>query len=89
MSGGDPMVLPNKKLAEWFSALADAGIESIRIGTKELAFYPDRFDDTFFDMIDNFNDIYPEVQLRMMVHFNHPDEFLQKDKDGKYIVIFP
>ena len=85
MSGGDPMVLPNKKLAEWFSALADAGIESIRIGTKELAFYPDRFDDTFFDMIDNFNDIYPEVQLRMMVHFNHPDEFLQKDKDGKYI----
>ena len=85
MSGGDPMVLPNKKLAEWFSALADAGIESIRVGTKELAFYPDRFDKTFFDMLDNFNHLYPEVQLRMMVHFNHPDEFLQKDENGKYI----
>jgi L-lysine 2,3-aminomutase len=85
MSGGDPMVLPNTKLAEWFSALADAGIESIRLGTKELAFYPDRFDHTFFDMVDNFNNSYPEVQLRMMVHFNHPDEFLEKDKNGNYI----
>jgi len=85
MSGGDPMVLPNKKLAEWFSALADCGIENIRLGTKELAFYPDRFDSTFFNMMDEFNDIYPEVQLRLMIHFNHPDEFLQKDKNGNYI----
>ena len=85
MSGGDPMVLPNKKLAEWFSALADAGIESIRVGTKELAFYPDRFDSTFFNMLDDFHSSFPEVQLRMMVHFNHPDEFLQKDENGNYI----
>lgn len=85
MSGGDPMVLNNKKLAEWFSALADAGIESIRLGTKELAFYPDRFDDTFFAMLDNFHEAYSGVNLRMMVHFNHPDEFLQKDDEGKYI----
>ena len=85
MSGGDPMVLNNKLLAEWFSALADAGIDSIRLGTKELAFYPDRFDSTFFNMIDNWHDAYPEVQLRLMVHFNHPDEFLQKDENGNYI----
>jgi L-lysine 2,3-aminomutase len=85
MSGGDPMVLSNKNLAEWFSALADAGIDSIRLGTKELAFYPDRFDSTFFDMLDNWHAAYPEVQLRMMVHFNHPDEFLQMDKNGDYI----
>jgi lysine 2,3-aminomutase len=85
MSGGDPMVLNNKNLAEWFSALADAGIDSIRVGTKELAFFPDRFDTTFFSMLDNWHAAYPEVQLRMMVHFNHPDEFLQKGEDGKYI----
>jgi len=85
MSGGDPMVLSNKKLAEWFSALADAGIDSIRLGTKELAFYPDRFDRAFFNMLDDWNATYPEVQLRMMVHFNHPDEFLQKSEKGKYI----
>lgn len=85
MSGGDPMVLPNSKLAEWFAALADCGIESIRVGTKELAFYPDRFDTTFFNMVDDFHAAYPEVQLRIMIHFNHPDEFLQKNQDGDYI----
>jgi len=85
MSGGDPMVLNNKQLAVWFSALADAGIDSIRLGTKELAFFPDRFDQTFFDMVDNWHTAYPEVQLRMMIHFNHPDEFLQKDENGNYI----
>ena len=40
LSGGDPMVLNNAKLAAWFGALAEAGIESIRVGTKEMAFYP-------------------------------------------------
>lgn len=85
LSGGDPMVLGNKQLGAWLAALAEAGIEAIRIGTKELAFFPDRFDETFFDMLDNFHEHYPETNLRMMVHFNHPDEFLQKDEDGAYI----
>lgn len=85
MSGGDPMVLSNRKLAEWWASLAEAGIESIRIGTKELAFYPDRFDDAFFQVVDRFHELYPRTQLRFMVHFNHPDEFLQKDDDGNYI----
>lgn len=85
MSGGDPMVLGNKNIAAWLSALAEAGIESIRIGTKELAFYPDRFDSTLFDMLDKFHEIYPETNLRLMVHFNHPDEFLKKDEKGNYI----
>lgn len=85
MSGGDPMVLGNKNIAAWWSALADAGIDAIRIGTKELAFYPDRFDVTFFDMVDKFHAAYPETKLRFMVHFNHPDEFLQRDDEGRYI----
>ncbi len=84
MSGGDPMVLGNKNLAQWLSALSEAGIENIRIGTKELAFYPERFDDTFFAMLDSFHEAYPKVNLRMMVHFNHPDEFLFKFPDGSY-----
>lgn len=85
MSGGDPLVLGNKNIAAWISALAEAGIESIRIGTKELAFFPDRFDSFFFDMLDKFHALYPQTKLRMMVHFNHPDEFLCKDDDGNYI----
>lgn len=85
MSGGDPMVLGNKNIAAWLSALAEAGIENIRLGTKELAFYPDRFDDTFFDMLDKFHLLYPGISLRIMIHFNHPDEFLEKDADGNYL----
>lgn len=85
LSGGDPMVLPNSKLATWFGALAEAGIESIRLGTKEMAFFPQRFDETFFAMLDNFHATYPEVGLRFMVHFNHPDEFLLKDDAGNYV----
>ena len=85
MSGGDPMVLSNRNIGAWLAALAQAGIESIRIGTKELAFYPDRFDGAFFDMLDKFHEKYPETNLRMMVHFNHPDEFLSKDDYGQYI----
>lgn len=79
------MVLANLNLAEWWSGLADVGIEQIRIGTKELAFYPARFDQTFFDMVDEFHAAYPETKLRFMVHFNHPDEFLKKDEDGNYM----
>ncbi|MGB0953412.1 MAG: KamA family radical SAM protein [Planctomycetota bacterium] len=85
LSGGDPMVLPNAKLAAWFGALAEAGIESIRVGTKEMAFFPQRFDETFLAMLDNFHATWPEVGLRFMVHFNHPDEFLDKDAAGNYI----
>jgi L-lysine 2,3-aminomutase len=85
MSGGDPMVLANSKIAAWLAALAEAGIEQIRIGTKEMAFFPDRFDDTFFDMLDKFHATYPGVTLRIMVHFNHPDEFLKKDGRGGYL----
>ena len=85
LSGGDPLVLPNGKLAEWLSALAEAGVEAIRIGTKEMAFFPDRFDDTFLAMLAGFHATYPDVGLRIMVHFNPPDEFLAKDADGRYI----
>ena len=85
MSGGDPMVLGNRKIAQWWAALSEVGIENIRIGTKELAFFPDRFDDDFFSMVDDFHQLYPQTNLRFVVHFNHPDEFLKKDGNGNYI----
>jgi len=85
LSGGDPMVLPNGKLAAWFTALAESGVEAIRLGTKELAFYPDRFDDTFLDVLDRFHETYPEVGFRLMTHFNHPDELLVRDQSGEHV----
>jgi len=85
LSGGDAMALPNSKIAAWMSALAEAGVESIRLGTKEMAFYPKRFDAAFLDMLDRFHETYPHVGFRILVHFNHPDEFLDKGPDGQYI----
>ena len=85
LSGGDPMVLPNRKIGAWMAALAEAGVESIRLGTKEMAFYPKRFDDAFLSMLDNFHETWPDVGFRLMIHFNHPDEFLQKGPDGEYL----
>ncbi len=84
LSGGDPMVLPNRKLGEWMAALAEAGVESIRLGTKEMSFYPKRFDEAFLAMLDQFHETWPEVGFRLMIHFNHPDEFLLKDDNGEY-----
>ena len=85
LSGGDPMVLPNRKIGAWMAALAEAGVEAIRLGTKEMSFYPKRFDETFLAMLDNFHETYPHVGLRIMIHFNHPDEFLLKGDDGEYL----
>ena len=85
LSGGDPMVLPNRKIGAWIAALAEAGVESIRLGTKELSFHPKRFDEAFLSMMDNFHESYPDVGFRLMIHFNHPDEFLQKGEDGEYL----
>jgi len=85
LSGGDALMLPNQKIGEWLAALAEAGVESIRLGTKEMAFYPKRFDETFLSMLDNFHQAYPDVGFRLMIHFNHPDEFLQKGPDGEYL----
>ena len=84
LSGGDPMVLPNRKIGQWMAALAEAGVESIRLGTKEMSFHPKRFDDAFLAMLDNFHEAYPHVGFRIMIHFNHPDEFLLKASDGSY-----
>ncbi len=85
MSGGDPMVLPNRKIGAWLSALAEAGVESIRLGTKEMSFHPKRFDEAFLSMMDSFHETYPDIGFRLMIHFNHPDEFLQKGPDGEYL----
>ena len=85
LSGGDPMVLSNRNLFDYLNGLAEAGLEVIRIGTKEMAFYPERFDDNFLAMLDLFHELHPQVLLAFMVHFTHPDEFLLLGEEGEYV----
>ena len=88
LSGGDPMVLANKQLYTFMCGLAEAGVQTIRIGTKELAFFPYRFDEDFFKMLDIFHEEYEDVKVDFMVHFTHPDEFLDikgtENTDGTF-----
>lgn len=85
LSGGDPMILPNKRIAKIIIKLAQIGITTIRIGTKELSFFPERFDTNFFKMLDNFHMLYPNVRIVFVTHFTHPAEFLELDENNNYI----
>src|SRR5262249_11687684 len=76
LSGGDPMVLSNRALFEYMAWLAELGIARIRVGTKELAFRPQRFDSAFFAALDAFHDAYPNGHILFITHFTHPHEFL-------------
>jgi len=85
LSGGDPMVLSNRNLFDYLNGLAEAGLDIIRIGTKEMAFFPERFDANFFAMLDLFHELHPQVLIAFMVHFTHPDEFLRMGEAGDYV----
>jgi hypothetical protein len=79
------MVLSNARIAAWLASLAEAGVEMIRLGTKELAFHPGRFDAAFLAMMDAFHEAYPDVAFRLLLHFDHPHEFLLADRAGGYV----
>ncbi|NJO37861.1 MAG: hypothetical protein HC871_09915 [Rhizobiales bacterium] len=85
LSGGDPMVMSNAKLYCYLEASGQAGVKMVRIGTKELAFRPQRFDAELLNTLRLFHDRYPDVHVNVVCHFSHPDEFLERDREGRYI----
>jgi L-lysine 2,3-aminomutase len=85
LSGGDPMVLSNKNLYRYMAAAAEAGVHLVRVGTKEMAFRPPRFDDNLATTLALFNRNFPDVHVNFVVHFTHPDEMLERDANNAYI----
>lgn len=85
LSGGDPMVMSNAKLYCYLEASGQAGVKMVRIGTKEIAFRPERFDAEFLNTLRLFHERYPDVHINIVSHFSHPDEFLERDRQGRYI----
>ena len=80
LTGGDPMIMGSAVLRRYVEPLLDPSleqIESIRIGTKSLAYWPQRFltdpdaDDTLrlFEQV-----IAAGKSLAFMAHFSHPRE---------------
>src|SRR5580704_17373769 len=80
ITGGDPMIMGAAVLRRYIEPLLQPGmehIESIRIGTKSLAYWPQRFvsDPDAEDTLRLFEEVAATGKtLAVMAHFSHPRE---------------
>jgi KamA family protein len=80
ITGGDPMIMSSTRIRDVIEPLLDPELEhvqSIRIGTKSLAFWPYRFltDDDADDLLGLFETVRRTGrQIALMAHFSHPKE---------------
>ncbi len=81
ITGGDPMIMKTRILSAYIEPLLEPGaapnLQTIRIGTKALAYWPQRFvsDDDADDLLRLFRRVVASGrQLALMAHFNHPAE---------------
>src|SRR3954454_6960985 len=69
MSGGDPMMLSDRRLEYIFQRLrAIPHVEIIRLGSRITSHLPERVTPEFCEMVQKYHPIY------MNTHFNHPSE---------------
>lgn len=79
-TGGDPMIMSARHLAEYIEPLLSADLPSlrrIRIGTKSLSYWPYRYlnDADSEDLLALFRKVSASGKhLAIMAHFNHPRE---------------
>jgi KamA family protein len=80
ITGGDPMIMSTSVLRRYVEPLLDpqlGHIESIRIGTKSLGYWPQRFvtDQDADDALRLFGEVVAaDKSLALMAHFSHPRE---------------
>jgi KamA family protein len=80
LTGGDPMIMGSAVLRRYVEPLLQPGLEhleSIRIGTKSLAYWPQRFltDPDADDTLRLFEQVNAAGKtLALMAHFTHPRE---------------
>jgi KamA family protein len=77
-TGGDPMIMNARSLQEYLQPLLQIEhIQNIRIGTKSIAYWPQRFvtDRDADDVLRLFEKVVASGRsLSLMAHFNHPVE---------------
>ena len=80
-TGGDPLIMKTRVLRRYIEPLLEPGaapnISTIRLGSKALAYWPQRFvsDDDAEDLLDLFREVVASGrQLSFMAHFSHPVE---------------
>jgi KamA family protein len=80
ITGGDPMIMGAAVLRRYIEPLLDPGlrhIESVRIGTKSLGYWPQRFvtDPDADETLLLFEEVVAaDKSLAIMAHFSHPRE---------------
>ena len=80
ITGGDPMVMRSSALRKYIEPLLSPSlshVRSIRIGTKSVAYWPQRYvsDDDADDVMRLFDDVVASGKhLAVMGHYNHPRE---------------
>ena len=90
ITGGDPMIMRTKVLRRYIEPLLSPELEhvqNIRIGTKAVAYWPQRFvtDDDADDCLQLFEEIVESGRhLAVMGHYSHPVE-LEPDVSRKAI----
>jgi KamA family protein len=91
MTGGDPMIMKTKSLAQYLEPLCDPNflphIKNLRIGTRSLSFWPQRFttDSDADELIDLLRRAREEGgrHIAIMAHLGHARELsTQKVKDA-------
>jgi KamA family protein len=78
VTGGDPMVMTTERLRRHLEPLlAVESVDTVRIGTKSVAYWPQRFttDADADDVLRLFEEVVGAgKQLAVMAHFSHPRE---------------
>lgn len=84
ITGGDPLIMNTRSLAGYLEPLLApelSHIQNIRIGTKSVAYWPQRFvtDKDADDLIELFKKVVASGKnLAIMGHYNHPVELRQE-----------
>lgn len=76
LTGGDSLMISTRRLEHILSELSDIDhIDTIRLGTKMLAFYPQRVtnDGSLVSLLAEHST--PQKKIYVMAHFTHPNEF--------------
>lgn len=69
LSGGDPLSLSNRRLAELLGRLAEAGVETVRIHTRFPIAIPERVDAGLLELLGA-----TRLRTVVVVHTNHANE---------------
>ena len=76
LTGGDPLILSDNKLADIFQVCADAKIKYLRIHTRTPIAIPERIDEGFLALIKKFESRFERIFF--VLHTNHIDELTEE-----------